>query len=73
MNMILARLCPHVSLFKCCLQVITCKNSLSSPLPEIEIITLLVWSNHWASNTELLQRTVTLYIVSNILILFRLF
>ena len=53
---------------QCCLKVLTCKNSLSSPLPEIEIITLLVWSNHWASNSELLHRTVTLYSVSNILI-----
>ena len=54
--------------FQCCLKVLTCKNSLSSPLPEIEITTLLVCSNHRALNSELLQRTVTLYIVSNILI-----
>ena len=57
--------------FQCCLKVLTCKNSLSSSLPEIQIITLLVGSNHQASNTELLQWTVTLYIVRNFS--FRLF
>ena len=41
--------------------------SPNSPLPEIEIITLLVWSNHWALNIELLQRTVTyMYILLEI-------
>ena len=57
--------------FQCCLKVLTCKNSLSSSLPEIQIITLLVGSNHQASNTELLQWTVTLHIVRNFS--FRLF
>ena len=58
-NTILAYQSPHVSFFQCCLKTLAYKNSLSSPLPEIEIITLLLCRNHWASNTELRKRTVT--------------
>ena len=58
-NTILACQSPHVSFFQCCLKALAYKNSLSSPVPEIEIITLLVCSKHQALNTELRQRTVT--------------